>query len=235
MKATHTRLAICGYLDRKSSERVHLSSTLAAISAQLPDTAIFGGMIREFAWGHARDFSSDIDLVTRASKSEIYKAISRFRPTLNRFGGYRFIEGKRCFDIWALEDTWAVRENLVAASEFEDLFGTTFFGVDAAIFHLKTRQYKFSPAHDRGARERMLELNLRENPFPHKMARRAVLMALKWDLAIESDLGVYIVENWQRAGEGMGEASFVRELADHLGRGVQMPYRFRRQTACLAL
>lgn len=233
-KLACVRSSLCGYLNRESQERAQLRATLNSISEGVPETVIFGGMLREFGWGHARRFSSDIDLVSMASRSDIYAAIRNFSPTSNKFGGFRFIAGRRLFDIWALEDTWAFRERLVSGAGFKALFNTTFFGVDAATFHLRTKRYEFSAAHLSGLRDRVLELNLRENASPQKMIRRAIRIAINGEVAIGPLLADYIVEHYRWDNTPTTQNSFVRALEEHVFVGTGESFRFQPQMAVIS-
>ena len=229
MKKSRIRSTVCDYIDRNSFERATLRATLDQIASTIPETVIFGGMLRDFAYGSARSFSSDIDLVSNSSKRDIFKAVASFNPIQNRFGGYRFISGRRSFDIWALEDTWALREGLVKFDGFDSLLSTTFFGADAAIFYLNNRDYQCNQHHLKAVSERVLDLNLQENPNPHGMVLRAIRLALKHDLAISTKLARYMVRHWStEASEWVGN-SFARELEMHICKGEEIGFRFWRQ------
>jgi hypothetical protein len=165
------------------------------IKAQLPDTVIFGGMIRDFALAGPRSFNSDVDLVSNALDSEVYGAIREFSPKKNKFGGYRFRGGKWQFDIWALTNTWAFQQELVEGGSLTDLLKTTFFNVDSAIFHLTKRSVCVSDRFSHGVQSRLLEINLEENPSPQSMAHRAINMAIDYDLAIGPRLSNYIIRH----------------------------------------
>lgn len=226
MRYEEVQSVVCDYLARKSAERAELRAALAKILETIPDTVIFGGMLRDFAWGTADSFSSDIDLVTNSSREKVYQAISCFSPSINKFGGFRFVSGGQHFDIWALQDTWAFREGFVEATGFDALLQTTFFGVDAAMFHLQTKKYMYSSAHDRGISNRMLELNLAENPNPRSMVRRAVSMALKWNLSISADLGRYMIDHWDGKDAHIEEKLFLDDLRNHLFKTNNEAFRF---------
>ena len=144
------------YLEYESPERAVLSSTLQALTEQLPDTAIFGGMLRDFALKGARGFSSDIDLVTFASSAEIVSAIERLSPRKNRLAGTASLRVGGV-SISGRSMTWAFRNGLVEGTSFSDLFKTTFFNLDAALFHLATQEFSFSPVYEQGIVDRLLE------------------------------------------------------------------------------
>lgn len=206
---------IAEYLERSVPDRTALRETIKEIRVQLPETVIFGGMIRDFALGRARGFASDIDLVSLASDSEILNAIEAFDPQRNKFGGFRFRAEKWRFDIWSLPKTWAFREGIVAGGEFSDLLATTFFNVDAAIFHLSSRTVCTSGVFSAGIGGRILDVNLEQNPSPIGMARRALLMAMEHDFAMSARLVSYVVQQLVRRPPWVGEILWDRML-DHV-------------------
>jgi hypothetical protein len=230
MTTVRTREAVYSYLERGLPERAGLKATLDHLAERIPDTVIFGGMLREFGLGNARTFNSDIDLVTRASRAELLAAVRDFSPSVNKFGGLRFVVGRRLFDIWLLEDTWAFRQGFVPLTGFDSLFSTTFFGVDAATLHLTSRKYCFSDAHIRGLKHRVLELNLRENPNPVQRARRAIRMAWEENLGIANPLALYILQNYSSAhASSIGDLAVLKALRVHLDACMDEAFRFSPQ------
>lgn len=224
MDSSTVQSVIDEYISAES--RPELRCVLDGIVERMPETVIFGGMLRDFALGRVEEFDSDIDLVANATRREVLDIIGRFSPTKNKFGGFRFSAGARLFDIWALEDTWAFQQGLVKATGFRALFETTFFGIDAALFHLGRRRYEFSEAHALEIKKRVLNINLRENPSPKSMSRRAVKMALKRKLAISPMLGIYISDNWCHSSADRVDRVFVKLLREHLDRHPEQSFDF---------
>lgn len=224
---------VSAYLEHPSPERSVLRSTLDQITSKLPETAIFGGLLREFSLGNVRNFSSDVDLVSHSTSKEIQAAIGEFHPRRNRFGGFRFVVGKWQFDIWAFEETWAFREGLVRGSELPDLFDTTFFNLDAALFHLGQKKVYCSKAYLAGLASRTLELNLSENPSPIGMVNRAMRLAMKKNLAIGPSLANYILKHSRTCRSLWVNDSFVKDLNRHILSENSQPYEFAPQQVIL--
>jgi hypothetical protein len=214
------------YLRWKSPERAALNEFLAILNKRLPDTVIFGGMLREFSLGNAREFASDMDLVSDVSREEIYAAIKDFSPTINKFDGFRFVVGKRRFDIWALEDTWAFREGLVFGRQFSDLFKTTFFNVDEAVFHLRDERVDCSNEYLHAIDSKTLEINLEPNPSPVGMSRRAINLAIENDLGIGHKLAQFILTHKPADYLDIASDSFVRQLEKHVDQSTEQVFRF---------
>lgn len=197
----------------------HLKSSLA-------DLAIFGGMIRDLTLGRPEFFNSDIDLVSSASAEEIYCAIRNYSPVRNRFGGYRFFFLGRPYDIWSLEDTWAVREGYVNAKCIEDLCRTTFFTTDAAIFNINSECFYLPKFCRQSIRRKILDINLIHNPYPAKMAMKAIDLSVKRGFKLSPGLCEYVLRNDALLG---GFAGFRANLISHLEKNPERPFEFTRQ------
>lgn len=168
---------------------------LKDIRVRLPNTLVFGGVIRDMAFGRVRDFNSDIDLVSLATRSEIFSAIKSFEPEINKFGGFRFSFGLRLFDIWSFEDTWAFRAGLVRPTSEEDLCKTTFFNVDAVYQRLGSAKLICDESYLENLKNKVLDINLSENPSPAKIASRAIWLSWNLNLALTTQLQDYVLEN----------------------------------------
>ena len=223
------------YVQYQSLDRQILSNTLSTISEKLPETAIFGGMLREFSLGHAKTFSSDIDLVSIASSNEIFQAIKHFEPTRNKFGGYRFYVEKQLYDIWSFDDTWAFREGLVKGRSFVDLFNTTFFNLDSAIYHLTSNECYTSDKYQEWIEHSFLELNLADNPSPINMTYRAINMAIRKKLSIGPKLASYLICNQPNdLNNNLVIKMFLNGLEKHLNNNQQENYTFQPQASLLS-
>lgn len=192
----------------------------------LSDLAIFGGMIRDLALGNIESFRSDIDLVSMASAEEIYSLIKNYDPVRNKFGGYRFFFLGRPYDIWSLADTWAVREGHVTALHIEDLCKTTFFTVDAALFNVKSEAFYAPDFCRRSIKSKVLDINLIHNPFPKKMARKAVGLSLRQGLKMSFELCEFVLEN--DVCEEVG-GLYYESLKNHVRTSSGQVFEFCRQ------
>lgn len=217
------------YLEHQSRERDELRRTLEEIASRLEETVIFGGMIREFALGNTRSFSSDIDIVSQSAEHAIFDAIKDYCPTKNKFGGYRFTVGTQLFDIWSFSDTWAFKAGLVEGSALSDIFKTTFFNLDAAAFHVGKKKLFCSDSYIDALRSRVLDLNLQENPSPSGMARRAIRLAMGNDLLVTPRLGEYILEYVDTTAIDNNSKTYVKHLRSFLSECSNRNFAFSPQ------
>lgn len=225
------RDSVRGYLNHNNAERMAIRTTLDSIKSRLPDneTVIFGGMLRDFALGNAREFSSDIDLVSLASKGDIAKAVERFSPLRNKFGGYRFAVNRQVYDIWAFDETWAFREGLVKGTDLQDILKTTFFNVDASAYSITRDCCYISPVMQSSIEAKVLDINLAENPSPDKMVRRAIRLGCEEDFAIGQTLACFLLRRLKLQHLDRVSCMFMLGLKKHVELGLKSPYRFSAQ------
>lgn len=222
MNSKQAKSRILGFLGQNMGQ----AHPIQHLKESLSDLAIFGGMIRDLNLGGPDSFRSDIDLVSTASSEEIYSLISEYSPLRNRFGGYRFFFLGRPYDIWSLSDTWAVREGYVKAEVIEDLCKTTFFTVDAALFDIK-RECFYAPKFCRRSIEgKLLDINLIHNPFPEKMAMKAVDLSIRQGLKMSFELCEFVLSH---ADLNELNGFYLDCLINHVNRGVEERFEFLKQ------
>lgn len=218
-------------LSRYFSSRDRLSPILKKIRDNLADSAIFGGMIRDFGLGDAREFKSDIDIVTMSSSKEIFALIKDYDPQRNKFGGFRFFVEKQMFDIWSFEDTWAFKEGIIKGEKLEDICRTTFFNADAAIYKLNESKILNLSEFYFAISERILDINLEHNPNPEKMVNRTIKMVVNKNMGISTRLAQFIIDTEYK--NCYLEKSFKHLLARHLYTTPEDPFYFNPQLSLL--
>ncbi len=220
---------IGAYLERRTVRRPILKEVIAGIISTLPETVIFGGMIREFALGNARRFVSDIDLVSTAPQVDIFMAVEKYQAVRNKFGGFRFIVEKQRFDIWSLSDTWAFKNGFAAGENFTDLLTTSFFNIDAACYHIKRKQLFCLPEYSQWLQKKILDINLLQNPHPAAMAHRALLLMHTRQLGITRRLAEYIIDQIGSEPLSWIEKILMGDIAKYLASDSQGAFYFSPQ------
>lgn len=206
------------------------NSALAAILddywARIPNSAIFGGMIRDF--GLSAPFRSDIDIVSDAPAEAVWQAVAKYRPCRNKYGGLRFEVHGQKFDVWSLHDTWAIRNGYVEAESLHDLIHTTFFNLDAAIYLYGDGQLQALASYRQFLADRLLDINLAHHPEPTAMAKRAVQMALSKGLSLSPRLSEFVARNYRPYGSELAE-HFMGRLREHLTKFANQEFAYKRQ------
>lgn len=217
------------YLGRRTVARPKLKEAIVEVIAALPDTVIFGGMIREFALGNARGFVSDIDLVSTASQADISIAVAKYQAVRNKFGGFRFVIEKQRFDVWSLSDTWAFKNGFAFGATFADLLTTSFFNVDAACYHVDRKELLCLPGYGGWIQERILDINLQQNPQPLSMARRALVLIQTRQLGVTRRLAEYIASHIGNQTLTWIDQLLMNKLREFLQHDGQDEFRFAPQ------
>lgn len=140
---------------------------VVAFLSDLGRVAVFGGALRDLALHGTAARPADIDLVVEGdSDRELSRFLAPYAPVRNRFGGFRFRTERWSFDVWRVEDTWAVREGLVKARALDDLVQTTFFDWDALLYVQRSGTIAALPGYFDRLASLVINVNLQENPNP---------------------------------------------------------------------
>jgi hypothetical protein len=157
--------------------------------------AIFGGMLRDIARYGGESFASDVDLVVDGPSEALATIFNTRSAKRNRFGGYRVYGRHTHFDIWALQDTWAIKQGLVSASSLADLTKTTFFDWDAAVYLPRSGQLHCPDDYLDRLRSGIVTINLKPNPNPLGAVARTLRLLLDWQVGLSEELTEYLWQN----------------------------------------
>jgi hypothetical protein len=153
---------------------------------------IFGGMLRDIARMGREGFVSDIDLVVDGPSALLADALAGQTAERNRFGGYRVYCRHAQFDVWSLQDTWAIKQGLVSASSLADLTKTTFFDWDAAVYLPCSNILHCPDDYLDRLRSGVVTINLEPNPNPLGAVARTLRLLLDWRVGLSEHLVEYL-------------------------------------------
>lgn len=156
---------------------------------------IFGGMLRDMARSGSEAFASDIDLVVDGRSEMLSEIFASGSAKRNRFGGYRVYGRHAQFDIWSLQDTWAIKEGLVSASSLADLTKTTFFDWDAAVYLPHFNMLHCPEDYLDRLRSGVVTINLKPNPNPLGAVARTLRLLLDWQVGLSEQLVEFLWQN----------------------------------------
>jgi hypothetical protein len=185
------------FIGNGSAAKRHLVQVLREIQQQGWRAFLFGGTLRDLMLGGASIVPRDIDIVVDGVSIERIAAVfGNHVRRRTRFGGLHLNVHGWTFDIWPLSDTWAFQEGFVGLTGFASLTRTTFLNVEAAVVELGARRGRRRAVHERGfldsLRNRVLEVNLEENPFPALCVVRGLITAARLDFKVGPSLARYI-------------------------------------------
>jgi predicted nucleotidyltransferase len=180
------------FLHSPAHARVEVLEILSRLN-QFGRVIVFGGAVRDLAIHGNREFPSDIDIVVETTDVEALSAcMSAMSASRNRFGGYRFSTAKWKFDVWRLEDTWALREGHVSGHTSEALLETTFFDWDAVAYDYTNRQLLIRDGYFERLQIGVVDINLEPNPNPAGNARRALGIYRQGSAALAPRLAAFV-------------------------------------------
>jgi predicted nucleotidyltransferase len=202
------------FLHSPTHARVEVLETLSRLN-QFGRVFVFGGAVRDLAIYGNREFPSDIDIVVESADEELMSAcMSEMSALRNRFGGFRFATTKWKFDVWRLEDTWALREGHVSGRTAEALLATTFFDWDAIAYDFTNRQLLVRDDYFDRLQIGIVDINLEPNPNPVGNAKRALDIYRRGSAALAPRLAAFVAT---AARTWISSSSFERPREDSSG------------------
>jgi hypothetical protein len=185
------------FLGSRSKFRAPLLSTIRQLTQRKLNAVIFGGTVRDLMVQGQAARPRDVDIVVDgASTGDLEKIFHRFLVRKTRFGGLHLNVQGWNVDVWPLAETWALKNLSIANRDFEALTRTTFLNVEAAVIGLSTER-GVRPVHAHGffegMKDRQLDINLEENPFPELATVRTLITAHKLNYSLSKRLARYVV------------------------------------------
>jgi hypothetical protein len=163
---------------------------------------LFGGALRDLTVHGLRKTPRDLDVVVSEITPDLARYFGRYLQKRTRFGGYQLRVSDWDLDVWALQDTWAFRENRVIEKDFAHLPKTTFLDVQAVVAELTPRPGKPRRIYSNGFFEAIasetIDTNLEENPFPSMCVLTALMTASTLRFAMAPRLVAYVLGHVDR-------------------------------------
>jgi len=166
------------------------------------DVLIFSGVIRDFALEHIGPMR-DLDLVVKSNfdkLEEIFRTFENLTYARNSFGGYKLQLGEMNIDIWEIANTWAFKEKKIPQTIFNefDLPGTCFFNFSSIVFDMRREEFIETKSFTKFRKSRMLDIVLRDNPYPELCIINSFYYREKFGLKFSSKLKHYLIDNFNK-------------------------------------
>jgi hypothetical protein len=158
---------------------------------------IFGGAIRDIAIMGPYVRPRDLDVVVSGYSGEaLERLLEQWIVRRTRFGGFHVRVGHEAFDIWASDDSWAIREFPLFASSPSDLPTTTPFTLEAVVVTAYATTHAGREIWERGffdaLNRRVIELNFEPHQCSSLTFVRAISLAHKTGFGIGPRLASYM-------------------------------------------
>ena len=186
--------------------RKSVLEVLGRATSQNWRTYIVGGAIRDLLLGPAAWWPRDVDvIVDGCSENDLETMFRDLMVRHTSFGGLHLrrtveIEGVTTakfdllFDIWRLQDTWAIKTNELAPT-ISKFLETPFLNIDSIAVAMPSNErgpIVFESGFFQAVSTRTLEINSEQNPFPFVCAIRSLILAAKLDFWIGPSLARFI-------------------------------------------
>ncbi len=179
----------------------------------------FGGTPRGVYDNGMRYKPRDLDLVFDDNDFNFFQsAFSKYILRRNSFGGLKVQINDLIIDAWPLSATWAFRHGYIANPSFENLPSTTFLNVDGIIIELIPKKSKkrrcFENGFFSGWKEKTLDINLTENPYPSICVIRTLHIARNFGFRISRTLAIYLYDMMSRIASSI----LIKAQLKHYGK-----------------
>lgn len=77
---------------------------------------------------------------------------------LNKFGGLKFHVNGLFFDVWTVDNTWAIKENIIK-SDISNIYKTAPFSCNQITYNYKTKEFQYRPDYFKLIKDKRLLLD----------------------------------------------------------------------------
>jgi len=138
-------------------------------------------------------------VVSNVSLEELRERLQKHLVRQTRFGGLQLHRDAWHFDVWPVDQTWAIRNDDSLQPCFDSLPKTTFFNLEAVAVEAWAASgservvYSGDDRFFHGMLDRTLEINREENPFPALCVVRSLVLASHTRFRLGPRLTRYLV------------------------------------------
>lgn len=157
-----------------------------------------GGILREFKDYEKIKSVHDVDIIIDVNDLTLWNLlVQKYKPSINKFNGYKFTLSNSIVDVWFLKECWAFREHKIICNSNEYvnfLPKTVFLNIDSIIYDWSNDKWNddiYQQAMDTG----MLDIVLKENPYIELNILRAIVFKEKYQMQFSNNL-LKLIKNY---------------------------------------
>ncbi|MEP1085212.1 hypothetical protein [Algoriphagus sp.] len=156
---------------------------------------LFSGIIRNYFLHNY--LIRDVDLVVGTSV-DIPKILKDSTFSVNSFGGYKFELGSKKFDLWVVENTWALNvEKKIDWKLFSYLPKSVFFNFSSIIYSINDKKFYYTEDFLKFLKTREIDYVFRENLKKDLCIVNSIYYSEKYSLTISPRL-YRLINRWQK-------------------------------------
>lgn len=168
-----------------------LALPLFQMLKEVGEIYVMGGLLREYRDNHRILELRDADFSIHVKDRDTWNAIINNIPNRkNRFGGYKFECQGLIIDIWDIEDTWALKSNLINIrnDNFLDMLpNSVFLNMDALVYDITNDRWEDN-IYNNAIRTNVLDVVLEKNPYIELNILRAMILRKKYNMTYSERL-----------------------------------------------
>lgn len=168
------------------------------------DVYIFGGIIRDYLFSSNKQNIShrDIDLVATKINDSCINFMSEYAIRNTLFGGYKLKINEKNYDIWTLENTWALKEfSSLFNSVKNPLPDTSFFNITAIVFSLREHKFILNEKFLTSLQNKVLDIVFEPNPLPSLCLIKTYEYVNRYNLSLSNTLKKFVSSQYEIAKE----------------------------------
>lgn len=214
------RRRVSRLLDDDAKWKSPRTELLDRLSGLQEPAYLFGGTVRDIMLRSPYHAFRDIDVVVYGTTTNRLRAeFNNYVARETRFGGLHLDVKGWLFDVWPLEDTWAIRQfPELLSPDPASLARTTFMTIEAVVVHLNGERGRPREVFEYGFFEALatktIELNFEHTPYAALNIVRSLLTARRLHFSIGPRLAEFICRRVPQSD--MDE--FVAAQRHHYGR-----------------
>lgn len=156
---------------------------------------LFSGIIRNYFLHNY--LIRDVDLVV-GNSVDVPKFLKDNGFSVNSFGGYKFELGSKKFDLWFVENTWALNiEKKIDWKLFSYLPKSVFFNFSSIIYSINDKKFFYTDDFLRFLKTRQIDYVFRENLKKDLCIVNSIYYSEKYNLTIAPRL-YRLINRWQK-------------------------------------
>jgi len=159
------------------------------------DLFVFSGILRDFLLQYNKEEPRDFDFVIGRSNKKTDRIISKYLVRKTQFGGFKCRINNKDVDIWAIQDTWAIKKyRPFYLQNYLPL--TSFFNITAAVYSLNDNKLYIHDSFKEFLEDkshRKLDIVLEDNPFPALCIIKTLELMDKFNIPLSDPLKDYLI------------------------------------------
>lgn len=165
-------------------------------------TYLFSGILRNYflsVYEQPRDL--DIVISRKTPYTDLIPILDSFGDyKLNAFGGFKINIKGLSIDIWHIEDTWAIKNNIVKLEKGkieEAVLRSTFFNFSSVLYNFQKEKFIYDYRFEEFLKTKTIDIVLEKNISELLCLINIIYYAEKFELSLSNKVKYYFIEKFK--------------------------------------